>query len=92
MDKITEHCTFDYMKAHAELAAPLGGSLWNGGAKTFINKGTNGLELLSVLITNNILGEASRIGFGSALAVVLLLISLGFIITYLTQMFSKEQR
>ena len=42
LDKITEHCTFDYMKAHAELAAPLGGSLWNGGAKTFINKGTNG--------------------------------------------------
>ena len=42
LDKITKHCTFDYMKAHAELAAPLGGILWNGGAKTFINKGTNG--------------------------------------------------
>jgi aryl sulfotransferase len=42
LNKITEHCTFDYMKAHAELAAPLGGALWNGGAKTFINKGTNG--------------------------------------------------
>ncbi len=40
--KIVEHCTFDYMKAHAEKAAPLGGALWNGGAKTFINKGTNG--------------------------------------------------
>ena len=40
--KVIEHCTFDYMKAHAELAAPLGGALWNGGAKTFINKGTNG--------------------------------------------------
>ena len=40
--KIVEHCSFDYMKAHAELAAPLGGALWNGGAKTFINKGTNG--------------------------------------------------
>src|SRR5579863_1438550 len=39
---IVEHCTFDYMKAHAEKAAPLGGILWNGGAKTFINKGTNG--------------------------------------------------
>ena len=37
-----------------------------------INKGLNGLELLSVLITNNILGEASRIGFGSAIAVILL--------------------
>lgn len=40
--KIVEHCTFDYMKAHAEKAAPLGGALWKGGAKTFINKGTNG--------------------------------------------------
>ena len=40
--KIVEHCSFDYMKAHAELSAPLGGVLWNGGAKTFINKGTNG--------------------------------------------------
>jgi multiple sugar transport system permease protein len=48
-----------------------------------INKGTNGLELLSVLVTNNIVGEASRIGFGSALAVVLLVISLVFIIPYL---------
>ena len=37
-----EHCRFDYMKAHAEKAAPLGGIMWNGGAKTFINKGTNG--------------------------------------------------
>ena len=39
---IVEHCTFDYMKAHAELAAPLGGMFWEGGARTFINKGTNG--------------------------------------------------
>ena len=30
------------MKAHAEQVSPLGGALWNGGAKTFINKGTNG--------------------------------------------------
>jgi aryl sulfotransferase len=41
-EKILAHCTFDYMKAHAELAAPRGGIMWNGGAKTFINKGTNG--------------------------------------------------
>ncbi len=39
---IIEHCTFDYMKDHAEYAAPLGGAFWQGGAKTFINKGTNG--------------------------------------------------
>ena len=39
---IVEHCSFDYMKRNAELAAPLGGMLWEGGAKTFIHKGTNG--------------------------------------------------
>ncbi len=48
-----------------------------------INKGLNGLELLSVLVTNNIIGEASRVGFGSAIAVVLLTISLGPILVYL---------
>ena len=40
------------------------------------NKGINGLELLSVLVTQNIVGETQRIGFGSALGVVLLVISL----------------
>jgi aryl sulfotransferase len=30
------------MKSHAECVAPLGGALWEGGARTFINKGTNG--------------------------------------------------
>ena len=55
-----------------------------------INRGRNGLELLSVLITNNIIGEASRIGFGSAIAVMLLVISLGFIVVYLSQTFRKD--
>jgi multiple sugar transport system permease protein len=41
-----------------------------------INKGRNGLELLSVLVTDNIIGEASRVGYGSALAVILLVISI----------------
>lgn len=41
-DRIVEHCGFDYMKANAETVAPLGGMLWEGGARTFINKGTNG--------------------------------------------------
>tara|TARA_R110002073_G_scaffold151033_2_gene305161 strand:- start:1693 stop:2403 length:711 start_codon:yes stop_codon:yes gene_type:complete len=41
-DQILEHCSFNYMKTHAEESAPLGGTLWEGGAKTFINKGTNG--------------------------------------------------
>jgi multiple sugar transport system permease protein len=54
------------------------------------NKGTNGLELLSVLVTNNIIGEASRIGFGSALAVILLVISLGFIVFYLMRTFRSQ--
>lgn len=39
---VVEHCTFDYMKHHAEKSAPLGGVLWEGGAGTFINKGVNG--------------------------------------------------
>lgn len=56
-----------------------------------INKGRNGLELLSVLVTENIVGEASRIGFGSAIAVILLAISLGFIVTYLSQLFREER-
>lgn len=55
------------------------------------NNGTKpGLELLSLLITNNILGESPRIGFGSAIAVVLLVISLIVIIPYLWQTFRKE--
>jgi aryl sulfotransferase len=39
---IVGRCTFDYMKAHAEQVAPLGGVIFDGGASTFINKGTNG--------------------------------------------------
>lgn len=39
---IVEHCTFNYMKQHAESSAPLGGVFWDGGAQTFIHKGTNG--------------------------------------------------
>ena len=41
-DAILEHCSFDYMKANAAKAAPLGGMFWHGGAETFINKGVNG--------------------------------------------------
>jgi ABC-type sugar transport system permease subunit len=50
-----------------------------------ISRGLNGLELLSILVTNNIIGEASRVGFGSAIAVVLLTISVGPIIVYLAR-------
>jgi multiple sugar transport system permease protein len=57
-----------------------------------INRGRNGLELLSVLVTDNIVGEASRIGYGSAIAVILLLISMAFIATYLVQVFRRERQ
>ena len=41
-DDIVEHCTFDWMKENGEKIVPMGGNMWVGGAKTFINKGTNG--------------------------------------------------
>ena len=56
------------------------------------NGGAEGTELLSILVTNNIIGESSRIGYGSAIAVVLLLISLIVIIPYLVSTFRKERR
>ena len=36
------HCSFDYMKANATKSVPLGGAFWDGGAQSFIYKGTNG--------------------------------------------------
>ncbi|MDW4907417.1 sugar ABC transporter permease [Streptomyces sp. ADMS] len=56
------------------------------------NGGAQGTELLSILVTNNIIGESSRIGYGSAIAVVLLVISLVVIIPYLVSTFRKERR
>jgi len=50
-----------------------------------INQGKNGLELLSILITNNSISEASLVGFGSAIAVILLLISLVPIVIFLSR-------
>jgi len=38
---ILTHCSFTYMKAHAEDCVPLQGAVWEGGAKTFIHRGTN---------------------------------------------------
>jgi multiple sugar transport system permease protein/raffinose/stachyose/melibiose transport system permease protein len=57
-----------------------------------INHGKNGLELLSILITNNALSESSLIGFGSAIAVVLLTISLVPIVLYLTRVMRSEDQ
>jgi ABC-type sugar transport system permease subunit len=57
-----------------------------------INNGRNGLELLSVLITDNIIGEASRIGYGSAIAVVLLVISIVPITIFVWTTFSEKEK
>jgi multiple sugar transport system permease protein len=57
-----------------------------------INKGTNGLELISTLVTSNVVGEASRIGFGSALATIMLVISLVFIVIFLSTVMRGERR
>jgi ABC-type sugar transport system permease subunit len=50
-----------------------------------VNRGKNGLELLSILITNNSISEASLVGFGSAIAVVLLVLSLVPIVSFLAR-------
>ena len=57
-----------------------------------INGGRNGLELLSVLVTQNIIGEASRIGYGSAIASIMLVISTVFIVIYTVNVFREERR
>src|SRR3954464_7303543 len=56
-----------------------------------INRGKNGLELLSTLITNNAISESNQGGFGSAIAVILLIISLGPIILFLRRMMREER-
>jgi ABC-type sugar transport system permease subunit len=56
-----------------------------------INNGRNGLELLSVLVTDNIIGEASRVGYGSAIAVILLTVSLVPITIFLWTRFRGEE-
>jgi ABC-type sugar transport system permease subunit len=61
----------------------------------YITSGGNplkGLELLSVSVTQNIVGETQRIGFGSTLGVVLLVISLVPISIFLYQVFRKEKQ
>jgi multiple sugar transport system permease protein/raffinose/stachyose/melibiose transport system permease protein len=55
-----------------------------------VNRGKNGLELLSILITNNSISEANLLGFGSAIAVVLLVISLVPIVTFLVRTMGRD--
>ncbi len=57
-----------------------------------INKGRNGLELISALVSQNVIGEATRYGFGSALAVIMMVISSVFITVYLRTVFREEQK
>ncbi len=60
----------------------------------YITSGGNplkGLELLSVSVTQNIVGETQRIGFGSALGVILLVVSLVPICVFLYQAFRRER-
>lgn len=55
-----------------------------------INKGQNGLELVNILIYENVVGEASRIGYGSALAMILFLVTMIVILPYLYRTFRKD--
>jgi aryl sulfotransferase len=66
---ILEHCGFNYMKENAGHFAPAGGVRFRGGAKSFINKGTNGRwhDLLSPAEVARYEGTASR-RLGSGLA------------------------
>jgi ABC-type sugar transport system permease subunit len=56
------------------------------------NGGRSPLELLSTLITNNALSESSRVGFGSAIAVVLAVVSLVPIVTFLLMTMREEKQ
>jgi aryl sulfotransferase len=39
--RILEHCSFGYMKKHADQVAPMINLVLEGGGQTFINKGEN---------------------------------------------------
>jgi multiple sugar transport system permease protein len=57
-----------------------------------LNKGQNGLELLSALIVRNLIGEGQDIGVGSAIAVLLMIVSLVPIVLYLSRVFGRSDR
>ncbi len=56
-----------------------------------VNRGTNGLEIIAALVSQNVVGEATRYGFGSALAVIMMAISSVFITLYLRIVFREER-
>ena len=52
-----------------------------------------GMELTSLLVTQNIMGEGGgNVGRGSAYAVILLLLCLGFIVWYVKNTFEEERK
>jgi multiple sugar transport system permease protein len=57
-----------------------------------INKGRNGLELIGALVSANVVGEASRIGFGSALATIMLVVAIVFVAFYIPAVMREEER
>jgi multiple sugar transport system permease protein len=56
-----------------------------------INHGLNGLELLAVIVVNNILGGASRIGYGSAAATLLLLFTAVPIALFIRRVMGRDR-
>ncbi len=57
-----------------------------------VNKGRNGLEIIAALVGQNVIGEATRYGFGSALAVIMMVISSVFIALYLRNVFREQDQ
>ncbi|HEU4404379.1 MAG TPA: sugar ABC transporter permease [Polyangiaceae bacterium] len=55
-----------------------------------INHGRNGLELIGALVFSNVVGEGQRIPFGAALATIMLVISLVFVVLYLPAILKEE--
>lgn len=59
----------------------------------FALKNPRGMELLSILVTDNLIGEGGgNVGRGSAYGVLLLLLCVGFIIWYLANNIRQERR
>ena len=56
-----------------------------------VNKGRNGLELIGALVFSNIVGEGQRIGFGSALASIMMVISLIFVALYVRAVLREDK-
>ena len=59
----------------------------------FALKSPRGMEVLSILVTDNLIGEGGgNVGRGSAYGVLLLLLCVGFIIWYLANNYRQERR